>query len=103
MIELPYSLVIEATEEPDHFGFYSTELEGFTGIGHSIEDCLYNAWEMGTHLFSTRRRHENICVPFSSPFLGRARPGCAGRACLPATQSANNPAKNTAIFVIFNM
>jgi predicted RNase H-like HicB family nuclease len=38
MIELPYSLVIEATEEHDYFGFYSPDLEGFTGIGHSIED-----------------------------------------------------------------
>jgi hypothetical protein len=47
MIELPYSLIIEATEEPDYFGFYSLELEGFTGIGHSIEDCLYKAkWGM---------------------------------------------------------
>jgi predicted RNase H-like HicB family nuclease len=43
MIELNYSLVIEATEEPDFFGFYSPDLEGFTGIGHSIEDCLYQA------------------------------------------------------------
>jgi predicted RNase H-like HicB family nuclease len=47
MIELPYSLVIEATEEPDFFGFYSPDLEGFTGIGHSVEDCLYQAkWGM---------------------------------------------------------
>ncbi|MCB9766645.1 MAG: type II toxin-antitoxin system HicB family antitoxin [Candidatus Omnitrophica bacterium] len=43
MIDLPYSLTIEATEEPDFFGFYSTELEGFSGVGHSIEDCLYKA------------------------------------------------------------
>jgi hypothetical protein len=43
MIELPYSLVIEATEEPDYFGFYSSDLEGFSGIGHSVEDCLYKA------------------------------------------------------------
>lgn len=43
MIDLEYSLVIEATEEPDFFGFYSPELEGFTGVGHSIEDCLYQA------------------------------------------------------------
>ena len=41
MIELDHSLVIEATDEPDFFGFYSPDLEGFTGIGHSIEDCLY--------------------------------------------------------------
>ena len=34
MIELPYSLIIEATEEPDYFGFYSPDLEGFSGIGY---------------------------------------------------------------------
>ncbi len=51
MIELKYSLVIEATEEPDYFGFYSSDLEGFTGIGHSIEDCLYKAkWGMKEHV-----------------------------------------------------
>jgi predicted RNase H-like HicB family nuclease len=43
MLGLEYSLVIEATEEPDFFGFYSPDLQGFTGVGHSIEDCLYNA------------------------------------------------------------
>ena len=51
MIELPYSLVIEATPEPDYFGFYSPELEGFSGIGHSVEDCLYKAkWGMEEHV-----------------------------------------------------
>ncbi len=51
MIELPYSLVIEATEEPDYFGFYSPDLEGFSGIGHSVEDCLYKAkWGMKEHM-----------------------------------------------------
>jgi predicted RNase H-like HicB family nuclease len=51
MITLPYSLVIEATEDPGFFGFYSPDLEGFTGIGHSIEDCLYQArWDMADHL-----------------------------------------------------
>ena len=51
MIELPYSLVIEATEEPDYFGFYSPDLEGFTGIGHSVEDCLFQArWGMKEHV-----------------------------------------------------
>src|SRR5262245_7269 len=42
-IDLPYSLVIEATTAPSFFGFYSPDLEGFTGVGHSIEDCLYKA------------------------------------------------------------
>jgi predicted RNase H-like HicB family nuclease len=51
MIDLPYSLIIEATAEPDFFGFYSPELEGFTGVGQSIEDCLYKArWGMQDHL-----------------------------------------------------
>jgi hypothetical protein len=36
MIRLDYSLVIEATDQPDYFGFYSPDLEGFTGIGHSL-------------------------------------------------------------------
>ena len=43
MSELDHSLIIEATKEPDYFGFYSPDLEGFTGIGHCIEDCLYKA------------------------------------------------------------
>ena len=43
MIDLPYSLVIEATVEPDFFGYFSPELEGFTGVGHSVEDCLSQA------------------------------------------------------------
>jgi predicted RNase H-like HicB family nuclease len=51
MINLPYSLIIEATDEPDYFGFYSPELEGFSGIGHSVEDCLYQArWGMKEHV-----------------------------------------------------
>ena len=51
MIDLKYSLVIEATEDPNFFGFYSRDLEGFTGVGNSIEDCLYKArWGMDEHV-----------------------------------------------------
>jgi len=51
MIDLAYSLVIEATADPTFFGFYSPDLEGFTGVGHSVEDCLYQArWGMQEHL-----------------------------------------------------
>jgi hypothetical protein len=46
MITLPYSLVIEATDEPDYFGFYSPELEGFTGIG-SLHRRLSLQGELG--------------------------------------------------------
>ena len=57
MIELKYSLVIEATEDPTFFGFYSPDLEGFTGVGHSIEDCLYKAkWGIEEHIAFLKER-----------------------------------------------
>lgn len=66
MIELSYSLVIEATEDPDFFAFYSPNLEGFTGVGHSVEDCLYKAkWGMREHVELLRER--NLPVPTPNP------------------------------------
>jgi predicted RNase H-like HicB family nuclease len=57
MIDLKYSLIIEATADPTFFGFYSPDLEGFTGIGHSIEDCLYKArWGMEEHVAVLREQ-----------------------------------------------
>lgn len=57
MLELKYSLVIEATDDPGFFAFYSPELEGFTGVGHSVEDCLYKAkWGMEEHLATLREQ-----------------------------------------------
>jgi len=51
MITLDYSLVIEATEDPEFFSFFSPDLAGFTGVGHSIEDCVYQArWGMREHV-----------------------------------------------------
>jgi len=68
MIDLKYSLVIEATEDPSFFGFFSPELEGFTGVGHSIEDCLYKArWGMEEHLAILKQ--QNIAVPKENPNL----------------------------------
>ena len=66
MIELPYSLVIEATDEPDYFGFYSPDLEGFSGIGHSIEDCLFKAkWGIKEHVELLKGR--GLPVPRKNP------------------------------------
>ena len=66
MIDLKYSLVIEATEDPTFFGFYSPDLEGFTGIGHSIEDCLYQAkWGMEEHL--DLLKEQGLPVPKENP------------------------------------
>ncbi len=68
MIDLKYSLVIEATPDPTFFGFYSPELEGFTGVGHSIEDCLYKArWGMDEHLALLEERGMPIPDPPASP------------------------------------
>ena len=66
MIDLKYSLIIEATDDPNFFGFYSPDLEGFSGVGHSLEDCLYKAkWGMEEHL--TLLAEQNLPVPAVNP------------------------------------
>lgn len=68
MIDLKYSLVIEATEDPTFFTFYSPDLEGFTGVGHSIEDCLYNArWGMEEHIALLKERGLSVPKSNSNP------------------------------------
>ena len=42
---------MEATSDPTFFGFFSPDLPGFTGVGHSVEDCLYQArWGIEEHV-----------------------------------------------------
>lgn len=66
MTDLKYSLVIEATEDPIFFGFYSTDLVGFTGVGHSVEDCLYKAkWGLEEHV--AMLREQGLPVPELNP------------------------------------
>jgi predicted RNase H-like HicB family nuclease len=66
MIDLKYSLMIEATEDPAFFSFYSPDLEGFTGVGSSVEDCLYKAkWGMQEHVLLLKERH--LPVPKRNP------------------------------------
>ncbi|NOR54255.1 MAG: type II toxin-antitoxin system HicB family antitoxin [Candidatus Aminicenantes bacterium] len=65
MIDLRCSLIIEATEDPNFFGFYSPELEGFTGVGHSVEDCIYKAkWGMEEHV--RMLKEEGLPIPLES-------------------------------------
>lgn len=62
MIDIKYSLVIEATEDPNFFGFFSPDLEGFTGVGNSVEDCLYKARSgMAEHI--SLLREQGLPVP----------------------------------------
>ena len=68
MIDLRYSLVIEATADPNFYGFYSPDLAGFTGVGHSIEDCLYKAkWGMEEHI--ALLQEQGLPVPAPNPEL----------------------------------
>nr|VFK16009.1 MAG: Predicted nuclease of the RNAse H fold, HicB family [Candidatus Kentron sp. LPFa] len=66
MLSLQYSLIIEVTEEADFFGFFSPDLEGFTGIGHSIEDCIYKAkWGMNEHM--ELLKENGLPIPLANP------------------------------------
>jgi predicted RNase H-like HicB family nuclease len=66
MIDLKYSLIIEATDDPNFFGFYSPDLQGFSGVGHSIEDCLYKAkWGMEEHVILLAARE--LPIPEANP------------------------------------
>lgn len=70
MIDLSYSLVIEATTDPVFFSFYSPDLEGFSGVGHSIEDCIYKAKSgMDEHLALLREQHLPIPKPNPNPTI----------------------------------
>ncbi len=79
MIDLPYSLVIEATDDLTFFGFFSPDLEGFSGVGHSVEDCLYQArWGMREHV--ELLREQGLPVPPASldPTVTGAQRGAVG-------------------------
>jgi predicted RNase H-like HicB family nuclease len=68
MLNLKYSLVIEATRDPNFFGFYSTDLEGFSGVGHSIEDCIYQArWGMEEHIELLKEKRLPVPGPNRHP------------------------------------
>ncbi len=66
MIDLKYSLVIEATQDHNFFTFYSPDLEGFTAVGSSVEDCMYKAkWGMQEYIAMLKER--KLTVPRRNP------------------------------------
>jgi len=68
MLDLPYSLVIEATDDPTFFSFFSEDLPGFTGVGHSVEDCLYRARHgMAEHVAVLREQGMPVPSPATKP------------------------------------
>jgi predicted RNase H-like HicB family nuclease len=66
VIDLPYSLIIEATEDPMFFGFYSPDLEGFSGAGHSIQNCLSQA-RRGMREHVEELKQQGLLVPPANP------------------------------------
>ncbi len=97
MVDLKYSFIIEATTDPNFFGLYSPDLEGFTGIGHSIEDCLYKAkWGIEEHLELLKER--GLPVPKPNPSFDCFAIDSLGRAIAPARafQSSLPPVKGVA-------
>jgi predicted RNase H-like HicB family nuclease len=70
MLDIPYSLVIEATKDPEFFAFYSPDLEGFTGVGHSVEDCLYKArWGMQDFVRTLQDMNLPVPPPIAHPTI----------------------------------
>ena len=48
---LKYNLIIERTEDPLFYRFFSPELKDFEGGGISVDDCLQKTREkMNTHI-----------------------------------------------------
>ena len=43
MSVLPYTIVVEPTDDPAYWSFFSPDLGGYTGSGTSFEDCVHNA------------------------------------------------------------
>ena len=66
MTTLEYSLVIEATEDPTFFCFYSPDLEGFSGVGSSVEDCIAQCESAMTEHVSLLREG-GLPVPPTNP------------------------------------
>lgn len=70
MIDLPYSLIIEATENPDRYRFHAPDLDGFTGTGFSIEDCIYRArWGMREHVEQVLEQGLSVPPASSDPTI----------------------------------
>ncbi len=57
---------LAATEDPNFFGFYFPDLQGFTGVGHSIEDCLYKA-KWGINEYIEVLKEQGLSIPPPNP------------------------------------
>ena len=65
-MDLKYSLVVEATDDPNFFCFYSSDLKGFTGVGSSVEDCIAQC-QQAMDEFVSFLREEGLPVPPNNP------------------------------------
>jgi predicted RNase H-like HicB family nuclease len=65
-MDLKYSLVIEPTDDPGFFGFYSPDLQGFTGVGSSVEDCITQC-ELAMEEHVSLLMEHGLPVPMPNP------------------------------------
>ena len=70
MIDLDYSLIIEATEDPSFFCYYSPDLLGFTGAGKSLEDCISKVKsEMDEFISFVKEMDHQVPRPSRRPYI----------------------------------
>ncbi|MFA5353871.1 MAG: hypothetical protein WC291_06560 [Thermodesulfovibrionales bacterium] len=66
MNELPYSLVIKATEKPGLYRFSSPDLRALSGTGYSVDDCVRSA-KRGIMEYMNLLRDQGLPVPPPNP------------------------------------
>ena len=63
----PVRRPVASETDPEYFGFYSPDLEGFSGIGHSVEDCIYKAkWGIKEHM--NLLKEQGLPIPPINPY-----------------------------------
>ncbi|MBI1291188.1 hypothetical protein GC173_08070 [bacterium] len=66
MTNFPYTIVIEPTEDPGFFGFFSPDLPGYTGCATSFNEAVIDAIN-GISEYIDFLRAEGIDVPPPNP------------------------------------
>ena len=70
MIDIEYSLIIEATEDPAFFCYYSPDLHGFTGAGYSLGECISKVKaEMDEFIGFVKEMGDAIPRPSRRPYI----------------------------------
>ncbi len=75
MKELCYSLVVEATDDPAFYSYFSPDLPGYTGWGESLVGAVTDALEhMDEYIEFMRESGAEIPPPALNPQISFLRP-----------------------------